>query len=151
MSKPKSTRRGRPQIPIDQKVFEGLCNLQCSRKEICGVLGISEDTLDRFVKKSYGKSATFTSVFSLKSAGSLVSLRRAMFKSAESGNVTAQIWLSKQHLGMRDVAAFKSPDLSQLSEESLKKLAEGADPSTVIEPPQDSPVVAAPLANDRVN
>ena len=35
------------------------------------------------------------------------SLRRLLWKSAQNGNVTAQIWLSKNLLGMRD--NFETP------------------------------------------
>ena len=93
--------RGRPEkiSGVDPIVFEELCALQCTKKEICTVLHIGDRTLDKFCRTEYGRS--FKDVFEEKRQGGLVSLRRSGFRLAEK-NATAFIWLSKQWLGMKD-------------------------------------------------
>lgn len=87
------------QATISQSTFESLCAIQCTREEICGVLQVSEKTLERWCQEIYGKN--FSPVFQEKRQNGKASLRRNMFKQAEK-NPTMAIWLSKQHLGMRD-------------------------------------------------
>ena len=73
-----ANKGGRKRIPIDQKVFENLCSIQCTLAEIAAVIGCSEES-------QKGKA----------------SLRRLQFKHAET-NPTMAIWLGKQWLGQRD-------------------------------------------------
>lgn len=93
--------RGRPEkiSNIDPSIFEELCALQCTKREICTVLKIGDRTLDKFCRTEYGRS--FKDVFEEKRQGGLVSLRRSGFRLAEK-NATVFIWLSKQWLGMKD-------------------------------------------------
>jgi hypothetical protein len=99
-------RRGRPDGPAivaDDKFMHTLiqcCKIQCNEIEAASVLGCSVDTLSRRLQEAGTEWKEF---FLEHSAGGRASLRRSMFKAAvEDGNVTAQIWLSKQHLGMKD-------------------------------------------------
>lgn len=39
-------RTGRPRKEINEKLFENLCAIQCTEKEICSVLECCEDTLN---------------------------------------------------------------------------------------------------------
>lgn len=87
------------QATIDQKQFEVLCAIQCTREEICGVFDISKDTLLRWCKATYGTD--FETVYEQKKQNGKASLRRTMFKQAEKNSAMA-IWLSKQHLGMKE-------------------------------------------------
>jgi len=98
-------KAGRPRIEIDKNIFENLCAIQCTLTEVAGVLGCSEDTILRYCHKEYGM--TFADVFKIKSVHGKVSLRRNMFKMAET-NVSMAIWLSKQYLGMKDVVETES-------------------------------------------
>ena len=84
---------------IDKEIFENLCAIQCTELEICGILDISHDTLWRWCKDTYNED--FANIYKIKSAKGKMSLRRNMFKQAEK-NPTMAIWLSKQHLGMKD-------------------------------------------------
>ena len=86
---------------IDQSSFEKLCSLQCTKEEICGFLEISDKTLDRWVKETYGQEASFSEVFRQKRAMGKVSLRRSQWKMSEK-NVAMAIWLGKQFLGQTD-------------------------------------------------
>ena len=92
-------RTGRPKKIINREQFEKLCALQCTQEEICGVLGVNSDTLNKFCKKEY--KATFSEVFKEKRQLGKMSLRRSQFKLAEK-NATMAIWLGKQYLDQRD-------------------------------------------------
>ena len=100
-------RTGRPQKEINQKLFENLCGIQCTEAEICGVLGCSEDTLNRWCKRTY--KMTFADTYKSKSQVGKSSLRRAQWKLAEK-NASMAIWLGKQYLGQRDVVALGEDD-----------------------------------------
>ena len=89
----------RPRIEIDYNEVIKLCNIQATAEEICYVLGISEDTLDRRLKEKYKMG--YAEFYKKHSAVGKISLRRNMFKMAET-NATMAIWLSKQHLGMKE-------------------------------------------------
>lgn len=87
------------QATINQKNFEGMCYVQCTKEEICAILDVSDETLTRWCKDTYGMN--FEGAFKKFSQGGKMSLRRNMFRQSEH-NPTMAIWLSKQHLGMRD-------------------------------------------------
>lgn len=92
-------RTGRPKKEIDQELFENLCSIQCTEAEICSVLKCSEDTLNRWCKKTY--RLTFADTFKNKSKRGKASLRRTQFKLAEK-NAAMAIFLGKQYLGQKD-------------------------------------------------
>lgn len=93
-------KMGRPRIEINQEEFEKLCVLQCTKNDIANWFECSEDTIEKWCKRTY--DATFTAVFAQKREKGKVSLRRMQWKSAEAGNVTMQIFLGKQYLGQKD-------------------------------------------------
>ena len=94
----------RPKKNIDKKQFVELCGLQCTKKEICAVLEVTDKTLDRWVADNYeGKS--FSEVFEEKRVRGFVSLRRKQFQLAEK-NATLAIWLGKQYLGQKDTTTL---------------------------------------------
>lgn len=97
----------RPRKEIDQKDFESLCALQCTREEICGFFDISEKTLDSWCKRTYGQS--FSLIFNQKRGKGKISLRRAQFRLAEK-NASMAIWLGKQWLGQKDTVEIERPD-----------------------------------------
>lgn len=92
-------RTGRPKKEISQNIVESLCAIQCTETEICSVLECSEDTLNRWCRKTYGM--TFAETFKNKSKRGKASLRRTQFKLAEK-NAAMAIWLGKQYLGQKD-------------------------------------------------
>lgn len=85
---------------IDQKQFESLCAIQCTREEITSVLNISRDTLLRWCKEVY--NTDFATIYEEKRQLGKASLRRMQWKNAEKGNTTMQIWLGKNLLGQKD-------------------------------------------------
>lgn len=93
---------GRPsKLPlIDEEQFKSMCEIQCTKDEICAILKIDEKTLTKWCNQTY--SMGFSDVYKKLSSTGKMSLRRQQFKSAENGNVTMQIWLGKQYLGQTD-------------------------------------------------
>ena len=92
-------KAGRPRKVINQKQFESLCMIQCTQEEICSVLDVCEDTLDKWCQEVYG--VHFSEVFRQKRNGGKCSLRRNQWKMSET-NPTMAIWLGKQFLGQTD-------------------------------------------------
>lgn len=85
----------RPRKEIKQDEFEKLCSLQCTKAEISGFFNVSEDTIERWCKRTYKES--FAVVFANKRSGGKISLRRSQFRLAEKDSRMA-IWLGKQYL-----------------------------------------------------
>jgi hypothetical protein len=111
-------KMGRPVIEIDFKLFESLCEIQCTLNEIAGVLKVSADTVERRCKEQYGE--TFADCYKKLSAPGLMSLRRAQMKTALDGNATMQIWLGKQLLGQNDKLTI---DVNKLDSDIERELA----------------------------
>ena len=91
---------GRPRIEIDMKQLTAACQIQCTAEECAALFDCSVDTLDLRLKDD-GWSG-FTEFYKKHSESGKASLRRMQWKSADSGNVTMQIWLGKQMLEQRD-------------------------------------------------
>lgn len=104
--------RGRPKIVIDEKLFKKLCGLFCTKEEIAGVFECSEDTIERWCKRTYHMN--FAEVYQKESAKGKMSLRRNQFKLSEKSAAMA-IFLGKNYLGQKD-----SPE--QSSSEALERL-----------------------------
>ena len=114
----------RPRKEIDQKNFENLCGLQCTKEEICSFFDVTDKTLERWCKRTY--KAGFSEVFRQKRGKGKISLRRSQFRLAEK-NANMAIWLGKQYLGQVD--KIETNDNSSLDrlDEILKGLKENAD------------------------
>jgi len=94
---------GRPRIELDSKQYEilvGMMRIQCTQEEICEVLGMSPDTLDRRLKER--GDGGFAELYKRHQGEGRASLRRMQWKAAEGGNPTMLIWLGKQVLGQRE-------------------------------------------------
>lgn len=102
----------RPRKEIDQKNFESLCALQCTKEEICGFFDVTDKTLENWCKRTY--KAGFSEVFRQKRGKGKISLRRNQFRLAEK-NANMAIWLGKQYLGQKD-------NIDVTSDEIIKKL-----------------------------
>ena len=86
---------------IKGEEVEKLAGFGCTNMEIASFFGCSKD----LITKSYS-----TYVTKGKEKGK-IRLRQLMFKNAESGNTTMQIWLSKQYLGMTDKQDITTTEL----------------------------------------
>ena len=54
-------KMGRPRKEIDQDQFKKMCGLQCTLAEIAGFFDCSEDTIERWCKKTF--HTTFAEAF----------------------------------------------------------------------------------------
>ena len=90
---------GRPQVQIDKSIFENLCAIQCTQEEIACCFNCTDDTINNWCKREYGK--IFSEVFKAKRKKGLMSLRRIQWKLAEKSPAMA-IFLGKNLLGQRD-------------------------------------------------
>lgn len=89
----------RPRKQLDQKQFEQLCGMQCTRDEILAWFDITDKTLDAWCKRTYGKG--FSAVFAEKKGVGKISLRRMQWHLAERSAAMA-IHLGKNILGQTD-------------------------------------------------
>ena len=92
-AKSQKSTRGRPRLEIDETMLLNLAKIHCTNEEMASVLGCSADTLER----------NYAGTIKRGKDDGKKSLRRKLFELAEKGNLGALIWLSKQHLGMKDV------------------------------------------------
>ena len=114
---------GRPQKEIDQSLFEKLCGLQCTLAEIAGMFDCSEDTMERWCKRTYDEG--FAETYKKHSAAGKLSLRRAQFRLAEKSAAMA-IFLGKNYLGQSDHVVIEDKSALDKLDEILKGTQENA-------------------------
>lgn len=90
---------GRPRKEINQKDFERLCGIQCTKEEIAAWFDMDIQTLEARIKEIYGE--TFSQVFAKKRGKGKISLRRNQWRLSEK-NAAMAIFLGKQFLGQSD-------------------------------------------------
>lgn len=133
MEQKKKNLGGRPRFEINKNLFENLCEIQCTKEDICTVLGCNEKTLTRWCKDTYKLS--FYDIYKKKSETGKSSLRRLQWKSAKKGNATMLIWLGKQYLGQSDKQeVINSGNLNlnhNLTKEEKEELLEDLKPDEV--------------------
>lgn len=113
----------RPQKEIDQSLFEKLCGLQCTLAEIAGMFDCSEDTIERWCKRTYDEG--FAETYKKHSAAGKLSLRRAQFRLAEKSAAMA-IFLGKNYLGQSDHVVIEDRSALDKLDEILKGTQENA-------------------------
>lgn len=111
------SKGGRPRVKIDVESFNKLCAMHCTLIEIASFFECSEDTVERWCVDKFKEG--FADVYKRKSAKGNISLRRSQFQSAESGNVTMQIWLGKQWLGQKEQTEI---DLSMSTDDTVREM-----------------------------
>jgi len=96
----KKNKGGRPRFDFSDKmsVISQLAAIACTDEEIAAAIGCSQDTLARGRKRD----ADLDRVVLDGRAKGRVSIRRAQYKRAMSGNSAMLIWLGKQMLGQKD-------------------------------------------------
>lgn len=112
---------GRKRIQIDKTEFEKLCFIQCQLSEIAGWFRCSEDTIERWCEREYGKK--FAECFKIYSQGGKISLRRSQFKLAEK-NAGMAIFLGKQYLGQSDNPVTDDPDVVRKINLQIESIAD---------------------------
>ena len=73
--------------------------MQCTEEEICGCFDVTDKTLTRGCRDTYGMS--FSEIYAIKRGSGKISLRRAQFELAKK-NAAMAIFLGKQYLGQSD-------------------------------------------------
>ena len=116
--------RGRPRKEINKEAFEKLCAIMCTEEEICGVFGITDKTLTRWCKETYGMN--FSDTFKVYSADGKISLRRKQFKLADRSAAMA-IFLGKQYLGQTDNPNEEPDEVIRKLMETVGKLLGDVD------------------------
>jgi len=106
-------KRGPKLTQIDWKMLTKLAAIQCTGEEMASVLDIDYKTLERACKRDNG--VKLGEWIGQKKLGGRSSLRKLQYNSAQTGNVTMQIWLGKNWLGQKDksddeIEAMKSPE-----------------------------------------
>ena len=96
--------RGRPPKEIDEKTFKNLCAIFCTLEEIAGVFECSEDTIERWCKRTFGEN--FADVYKKASAKGKMSIRRNQFKLSEK-NAAMAIFLGKNYLNQKDSVEYE--------------------------------------------
>lgn len=108
-------KAGRPRIEIPKEQFESLCAICCTLAEIAGFFRCSEDTIEKWCKRTYNEN--FTDIYKKASSPGKVSLRRMQFRMAEH-NASMAIWLGKQWLGQTDAVQV----INTVDDESRKQV-----------------------------
>lgn len=120
----------RPRTEIDQTQFEKLCAMQCPLDEIAGWFMCSEDTIERWCKRTYtnenDEPMGFAEVYAIKRQGGRISLRRAQFELAKKSAAMA-IFLGKQYLGQRDNIQYEDRESIERLDAILAAMKEKAD------------------------
>lgn len=113
----------RPRKEIDKKQFEKLCALQCTLDDIAGFFECSEDTIERWCKRTYKKC--FADVFKQKRKVGVISLRRSGFDLAQK-NPAVHIFYAKNYLGMSDKVVYEDTEAVDVLKAILTQNKENA-------------------------
>src|SRR5215813_13411698 len=87
----------RPRVKIDLTELEKLSGMQCTDEDVAAFFGGSSRTIERRRQQK-----RFREVMERGKAKGRVSVRRALFRQANNGNIAATIFLSKNLLGYKD-------------------------------------------------
>lgn len=112
----------RPNKEFDKEQFEKLCELQCTKQEICSWFDTTDKTLERWCKREY--KAGFSEVFAQKRGRGKIALRRMQLTLAKK-SASMAIFLGKNWLGQTDhpIDEQESNYVDPLSE-ALRELGE---------------------------
>jgi hypothetical protein len=120
----------RPKTRLDLDEVEKLGALHCTDEELASFFGVSARTIAR-----RRQSSKFREALERGKARGKISLRRILWKLAQSGQIAAAIFLSKNILQYRDAGSMElsgpggspieiasKPDFSNLNADELKQL-----------------------------
>lgn len=95
----KKSLKGRTPIKIDDAYVYELATYHCTHEEIATLCGVHVQTLQK----------RYSGVIAKGYDDAKKQLRKAMIRSALSGNVIMQIWLSKNWLGFKERQSDEAP------------------------------------------
>lgn len=96
---PHQPKRGALPAKLDWTKIDSMLHIQCTGEEICSIIDVSYDTLERCCKRD--KKMKFADYSTMKRQGGKASLRRKQWAMADK-NVAMAIWLGKIMLGQRE-------------------------------------------------
>lgn len=114
----------RPRKEIDRRTFEKLCAMMCTLEEIAGFFDVSEDTIERWAKRTYKMG--FADIFKRHSAKGKMSLRRNQFELSKKSAAMC-IWLGKQYLGQTDKVEQTVAVISDETRDQVSRLIDELD------------------------
>lgn len=97
-------KRGRKPIDIDKDLFENLCGIMCTLEELSIFFKCSEDTIERWCKRTYNRG--FKEVSQEFQTMGKISLRRYQMQLAKKSTGMA-IFLGKVYLGQKETQAVE--------------------------------------------
>jgi len=109
---------GRPRKDFDWDLVDSLCMLDATQEFIAerlihqdgeeidaGSLKVKVNMIRRRIREKFDQ--TFEEYRAQKIQSQIIKLRQVMWKGAFAGNITMQIWLSKNYAGMSDKQEIK--------------------------------------------
>lgn len=131
----KTTKKkvGRPKKEINQRQFEQLCKIQCTRSEIAAFFDCDEETISRWCKATYGEN--FVAVLNKKAENGKTALRHIQFNMAEAGSERMAIWLGKQWLGQTDKQDVTVAEIDESHRNEIEDFLN--DPGTNADPAEN--------------
>lgn len=97
-----SLKAGRPVTNIDKHKFEELCKAQATQEEICQALGVCQEALINWIKRTYPECANYQVLQHAYAMAGKGEVKLAQYKYALQ-NPEFSKWWGKQYLGQRDV------------------------------------------------
>lgn len=113
-------KMGRPPIEINDKAFDTFIQLPLPKCDIAGALGISEDTLDRYIARRF--ESTFAVLKDQNKGLFKGRILAKQYESAMKGNTALLIWLGKQHLDQSDKHESKVQAMVETKESPNEQL-----------------------------
>lgn len=115
----------RPKKEINQRQFENLCGLHCTKQEICDFFDLTDKTLERWCKRTYKKG--FSEIYGQKKSLGNLSIRRKQMEVAQNGNVAMLIFLGKNYLGQTDKVEQTVSLVSDEAREEVRNFLDSYD------------------------
>ena len=109
-----------PRLEIDILKAEKLAAQGLSQAEICLCLGISESTLYRRKRDM----EVLTEAIKSGKAKAASEISNVLYQKAREGDLGAIIWYEKTRRGLSDKVRVESVDVTKLSDDELRALAE---------------------------
>ncbi len=103
--------------PPNWRDFDGLCAIQCTKEEIASFYDTSEDSVERAVKNEHKQ--TFAVYFARKRKVGNISIRRALFREAQTGDIKAITLFYKKYLGYTDKTVVKVENASSQDDSAV--------------------------------
>lgn len=116
---------GRPRKEIDERVFSEAIKMPLLKSDIASLLGVSEDTLERWVRSNF--DCTFSEIREQNRSYLKRNILIKQYEVAMSGDRTMLIWLGKNYCDQVDSVTnlheFEEKRAKALSDEELKEAA----------------------------